>query len=732
MMERDVCDRPYPPRWRSTVAVFAYEPPEEQQTYPEHIVSYLKVSCSITGVQPGAEIGAAHPGAAAAFNDVRVVEAYDSVVDRYYGCYGALLEVAVKPQLPGDAADQIPLSQFPYFIDVEPKKREVIETVTETGERLTRSESAVNVRKGTTTTEGHEVVDTDTWGVTGGASVGVANLGGFYSSSSGTKDMTGQQHENIRTTDRARELRELYSHQTQLAQMYHQFTAYHVGTNRAVFVMLPRPHIVQSEHTFVAGPRMLEGIQDVLLVMMRPKNMPQVCVEAYLETAHLAFQENVYDSRTESVEHTVNEAVANKGENRTYQIEYVLPVGWELDDTREQTFSVSKVGSTNPNQPATSPIIDSRLVSYDEGKLVVEVTLGTLGKAGVFHYLYYAELVLTVYLRRIGQEPTDVPRDLYLTGRGVCCCPGLPAERPEHEPTHKATAVLIEESLPPEPPVYAVGRRSGMRVYAANRLRERVGTWLVRSVNSPRRYARGSVTFLESRLLAERVADVLDLPDHEDNTAVRDIAGLPAELAEAVTAAMPWLRRADLLRMSLAELGDRFELSPEQAVTLRRAALGLLAPLDEPRRRWPAPPRPEVPDLVGLHVDEARAALIEQRLRLGAVTERDGEQPQRTVLEQRPEAGVVATPDVAVDVVVATGLTVRIPDVVGRGVSEALCLLRDAGLRSEPELVFVARPGRRRHTVLEAEPRPRTHVTPHARVVLQVVSGEPGRGGEPG
>jgi hypothetical protein len=493
-----------------------------------------------------------------------------------------------------------------------------------------------------------------------------------------------------------------------------------------VFVMLPRPHIVQSPYTFVAGPRVLEGIQDVLLVMMRPKNMSQVCVEAYLETAHLAFQENVYDARTESVEHPIDESHRSKGANRTYQIEYVIPAGWELDDTRDEVFSVSKLGSTNPNPPASSPIIDTRLVSFDEGKLVVEVTLGHIGHYGLGNYLYRADLVLTVYLRRAGQEPADVPKDLYLTGRGVCCCPDVRAERPEHEPAHVATAVLMEEPLPPQMRHAVVGRRTGMRVAAANRLRDYVGNWLVRSVNSPRRYARDSVTFLESQVLARRIADLLDVPDHDDNTLVRDIAGLPAELADGVAGAMPWLRRADLLRMSLTELRDRFELSGEQVVALRRAALGLLAPVREPHLRWPTPPRLEVPDLVGLYVDEARAALTHQQLRLGSVTERDSEQPTRTVLVQRPAAGVVAAPDVAVDVVLATGLTVRIPDIVGRGVSEALYLLRDAGLRSEPELVFVERPGRRRHTVVQVEPPQRTHVTPHARVVLQVVSGEPG------
>jgi hypothetical protein len=69
-----------------------------------------------------------------------------------------------------------------------------------------------------------------------------------------------------------REQRETYSHTTQLTQMYHQLDSYHLGTNRAMFFMLPRPHVVQSELTFVNGPRLLEGIQEVFLIVMRPKD----------------------------------------------------------------------------------------------------------------------------------------------------------------------------------------------------------------------------------------------------------------------------------------------------------------------------------------------------------------------------------------------------------------------------------------------------------------------------
>ncbi len=750
MLVRDVCDREFPPRWRSSIAIFTYEPPEDQQTYPDHLVSYVKVSCSITGIQPGAEVGMDHPEAIADFNDAKVIEEFASIVDQYYPCYGAVLEVAVKPNLQGEGLSHVPLSTFPYFIDFEPKKREVIEVVTDTGERMSRSEAAVNVRKGTTTTVGHEVVDTDTWGLNAGVTAGVVSLGGMFSHSSGTTDMTGTQQENIRTTDHAREQRELFSHQTQLSQMYHQFTGYHIGTNRAVFFMLPRPHILDREHTFVNGPRQLEGVQDVLLVMMRPKSMDTVCVEAYLETAHLGFKENVYEQRTETTELAVHESRLET--THEYTLPFDVPDGWELDTEMDGGWYFGQVGSTSP-LPQDDPVISTRIVSQDMDQIVFGATLAPVGShmagggmTGVTLWMqdYEASLVLTVHLRQVDEVPKSVPQDLYLTGRGVCCCQGTTAQpypyghesmgEVTHElppsstvpqdtdPQYSSVALLNELAVPPMADVH-VAAGSGMRMAAANRLRGYIGQWLMRSMSSPSRYARGKMSFLDSQLLGSRIAEAIGASGHADNVPVREINGLASDLAEAVSATAPALRRADLLRMPLAEMRHRFEISHDQAVTLRRAALGMLGERGR-GRRWAAPDHPTVPDLVGMDLTEALARLGRAKLRPGHVTERDSDQPRQTTLEQRPAAGVVVAAETAVELTVASGLTVRVPDIVGRGIGEALRLLHEAGLRSEPDLVFTRSPGQRKHTVLGVQPQRRTYVTPHARVVLQVVEGD--------
>jgi hypothetical protein len=77
--------------------------------------------------------------------------------------------------------------------------------------------------------------------------------------------------------------------------MYQLFNGYHLGSNRAVFLMLTRPHIMnntseQVEINVVGGQRRLEGIQEMFLVIHVPAALlaagKGVCVQAALDTVH--------------------------------------------------------------------------------------------------------------------------------------------------------------------------------------------------------------------------------------------------------------------------------------------------------------------------------------------------------------------------------------------------------------------------------------------------------------
>jgi beta-lactam-binding protein with PASTA domain len=175
--------------------------------------------------------------------------------------------------------------------------------------------------------------------------------------------------------------------------------------------------------------------------------------------------------------------------------------------------------------------------------------------------------------------------------------------------------------------------------------------------------------------------------------------------------------------MPLGEQVDRFDLTIDQARQLRRAALNLAAPPLEPKERWDAPAARSaertVPDVGGLPLESARSAIEAALLTVGDVTVRDSDRPPQVVLNQYPDAGERAPRRAPVDLVIASGATVRIPDVIGKPVSEALLMLRRAGLASEPRLVFTH--GATPHSVVvDVTPRVREFATPRADVVIEV------------
>jgi hypothetical protein len=119
----------------------------------------------------------------------------------------------------------------------------------------------------------------------------------------GTKSIGAQESSVSRSTDDSREKREIESHSTQLSQMYHLLDSYHQGTNRAIFFVQPRPHILVLPTGFVRGPRGIEGIQEFFLVVNQPKDQKGFEVSVRLDTSHLTVVPVMdYDrSRTDAV-----------------------------------------------------------------------------------------------------------------------------------------------------------------------------------------------------------------------------------------------------------------------------------------------------------------------------------------------------------------------------------------------------------------------------------------------
>jgi len=577
MIARGVLEAGRRPRWRSSIAIFGYEPPAEYQTREGQIVSYLKIACTITGFQPDpAEVGLLDRRALRSWSDEAVARAYEAVAGAYYPSYGAILEVTVTPRLADAALAAYPLGDYPYIVDFEPKKRELYELVSDTGEVMSRSLESVNVRKGATTSDAHEVVD-----MLAGVNVKgeVADKGGGeigVSGQWGTRDVTQEQADNVRTTDSAREARESFSHTTQLTQMYHQLTSYHVGTNRAVFYILPRPHIVQTPHTFVNGPRLLEGIQEFFLVVMRPASLPEVCVEAYLETAHLHAEpiaeghETMVDTldfhifepapqpKRDSV--VLNETdTSERGGSDFYQ----PPAGFEIDLERggkPKGYRIASVSGTTYTGPTVTVETDHLTV---EGTVTGKYTDRGLDRSDVVDGRLDA--LITIYLRSKEPTTTSYAHTLWLTGRSVgTCTPG----NSDFVTWEQPLAAAASRSKP-------IGSPTSTTILDANRLRSAIGEQLLASTGDARRYPAGTVRFPDTALLARTVGRRVAAGGRADDVALDALTGLDAGIRTKIGRAMRGATRGALLALAPNDWTERLGLTEDEARAARRTLLGL-------------------------------------------------------------------------------------------------------------------------------------------------------------
>ena len=242
MMDSNFGDIALPPKWRSSLAVYCYAVPIEltEESYPEGRIVYLRLTCSLTGWNPGEDF--LYPDTIAEIpddlDDLQMATwqaiAASGWAQTYWPCLGAIAQIAVYP----GAGDQGDPDDYPFIFDFEPKKRELYETRTDSGEMLSGSAEQLSVQKGTTTLDASEKSQIGSAHV--GFSVSGIGIGAGYQYST-TKSSSTQRSENV-NSDASQERRETTSHSTTVSQMYQLFNGYHLGTNRAQFVMPPRPH----------------------------------------------------------------------------------------------------------------------------------------------------------------------------------------------------------------------------------------------------------------------------------------------------------------------------------------------------------------------------------------------------------------------------------------------------------------------------------------------------------
>lgn len=455
MMDREVCDAQLPPKWHSSIAVFRYDPEEEYQNYDGMIVSYLKVAVTLTGYQPRREEIQGDIDWDGL--DITTLQGVTQLLESYHPCHGAIVQVVVGPN--GSDA-RPPLADYPYFLDFEPKKRELYELATDTQERQSRSIQTLSLGKSAGATQSLEVLDVDMGGsVSFGAQGSYAGTGGGFNYGSstsgqwGTRALNSTQSMVDRKTELGTELRETQSFTTQLSQMYHLLDAYHLGTNRAVFFVQPRPHVLEEPSGFVRGPRPVEGIQEFFLVVARKADSDDYCVSVRVDTSHLTHTDILeYEFRTDISDLASASAPVPTKDNipdgtttreacfigcwdvtyncfRTHAVDdqiYSAPAGFSItghNDLVSEAFHGSTAVSVAPgNRTLTVHAEANGHICFEGSGLCADCPDEIEKFAGYARRQVQVNLRSDVPTRKVGEQQV-----MLITTRGLCCCDQQPS-----------------------------------------------------------------------------------------------------------------------------------------------------------------------------------------------------------------------------------------------------------------------------------------------------------------
>ncbi|SEB30130.1 PASTA domain-containing protein [Rhodococcus koreensis] len=290
------------------------------------------------------------------------------------------------------------------------------------------------------------------------------------------------------------------------------------------------------------------------------------------------------------------------------------------------------------------------------------------------------DLAATIHLIEKAPDAERYTDHLFLTGRSVCSC----EQEPPLGTVISSKGRLVYEKKLVERFSEGGRVRPELSIRDANRLSASIHQEMVQSINSPDRYPRNTVDLLDTQLIADVLGTALRRTDKKLNPRVADWSGDAADLARRVSRYAPRTTRAALLEIPLPEQVERFGLTFDEAISLRRALVDLPAP--EGPRPLPVPTPIKVPRLTGRHLDAARATLTDLDLDVGAITEQDNSLAAGMVVAQDPEAGDAVEPGTQVALSISSGLSVVLPDVVGHGLAEAMCRLLDSGVQGHPSV----------------------------------------------
>ncbi len=603
MIDQEGGNLQFPQQWNSSIAVFYHEPTELPPEYCDRKITYLKIVCTLSNYQPEEyeldEISGLLDALSSSYymEYGYVQKVIEELLLRQLSlpCYGALLQIGVYPNPKVGVARH----DYPYIAAFEPQKREMYEAVTESGEILSQSSNRVNVGKQITDTLSNEKYDLDTgssssWGSSSshgeswGAAFG-AGQGSWENASSnqGSRSQTGQwgtvarnnqEDQQVTSIDSSREKRESVSHSTSLNHIYSLLQGFHLGTNRVLFTLQPRPHIQDTKFSFVQGRRLLEGIQEFFLIVNRPASVPGLCVEATLETGHhLGFKD--YKPR-------------------------LIPLS-ELYSPENLAKTAEALG-IDPNSSIANYTFYAKLMEkWNESALLVRMLVQQYIKdPNSVHFANYGISNDTLfYLLRV---PTKLPEigiediaiifeeyenteggHIFLVGRYVkgCMVPETHEEGTAVD-KEKSTADNISTQKTGASIVYTApyfGMANALSGSSASALNGKKYNTMVQGLNqaflksmgSPDRVPLGKLGFFETEFVMERMALLLSqlAEDGMEGKPLQDIASIRPLVEKGLGKRSGIKQALDLHRLSTSDIAQDLQVSRIEAMKIRSRLL---------------------------------------------------------------------------------------------------------------------------------------------------------------
>jgi hypothetical protein len=484
------------------------------------------------------------------------------------------------------------LEDYPHIIDFEPKRRDLYQAATKSDEVLSGSNSSVTTNKALTHTE-----STESSLKVGASSIPGVPAGGVGGSVEGaiTNKVTDQDKWSVQT-DASRERRETHGATAQLSQMYNLLTGYHAGTNRASFLMLARPHVLQPTdfRTFVQGLRAIEGGQDFFLIVSRPKGIEGLCIETSLETGNFKEDTPIEEppeefhesSETFWVEGYADSRLYWKGKCEKFFKPYTIDDDdgkWVIDRRASRNWDDAHAGiaqiEIKDNHQAKLSLSNYEYVTTENG-ITVEVSGRICGADFSLTNDAHFKRKYRVFTRSVEpkinyEKPSAEIGQLLITSRGLCVC-FKSGECPEVVPLPEKDPIdhIVDEPIIRTNKALMTKNASQQnRMPLAKEFLSKVQTALTNSHRSTNRYALDDyVGFLESDYFKDQIKNLL--PEEYLKRPLGKVKELPTEVIKALGKDFT-IDQA--LEIPLARFARRTGLSIKEASKARFSLIGLKA-----------------------------------------------------------------------------------------------------------------------------------------------------------